>query len=185
MSSMTKKTRSDWAYAALIALGEGGERSIAVQPLARSLGVTKGSFYWHFGGRDELVLAALELWEEQGTTRVIETLDLLPDPRERAHRLLAAAIDTVPHLRTEAALSAAASRGDPVVGPVYARVCERRLAYLESTYAELGCARPERWAQAAFAAYLGVVQLAAMRPSPLGPADLEELVGLLQERLVP
>ena len=73
----------------------------------------------------------------------------------------------------------------PVSSTVFQDQPTRAMAYLESTYAELGCARPERWAQAAFAAYLGVVQLAAMRPSPLGPADLEELVGLLQERLVP
>jgi AcrR family transcriptional regulator len=40
--------REDWARAALEAFSRGGLPAIAVAPLARRLGVTKGSFYWHF-----------------------------------------------------------------------------------------------------------------------------------------
>ena len=38
----------DWAQAALDLIAEQGVAAVAVEPLARRLGVTKGSFYWHF-----------------------------------------------------------------------------------------------------------------------------------------
>nr|BFE73147.1 hypothetical protein GCM10020092_064480 [Actinoplanes digitatis] len=48
---------------------------MAVEPLATRLGTTKGSFYWHFGGREELVQAALQLWRQASTTSIIERLE--------------------------------------------------------------------------------------------------------------
>ena len=50
----------NWIEAALDVISEGGVESVAVEPLARRLGVTKGSFYWHFPNRDALVGRALE-----------------------------------------------------------------------------------------------------------------------------
>ena len=50
----------DWAQAALDQIAEQGVASVAVEPLARRLGVTKGSFYWHFPSREALLVAALE-----------------------------------------------------------------------------------------------------------------------------
>ena len=56
-------TADDWAQAALDLISEQGVAAVAVEPLARRLGVTKGSFYWHFPSRDALLQAALERWE--------------------------------------------------------------------------------------------------------------------------
>ena len=54
----------DWAQAALDLIAEQGVAAVAVEPLARRLGVTKGSFYWHFPSREALLKAALERWEQ-------------------------------------------------------------------------------------------------------------------------
>ena len=68
-TAQTKTERSwrlsaeDWAQAALDLIAEQGVAAVAVEPLARRLGVTKGSFYWHFPSRDALLSAALERWE--------------------------------------------------------------------------------------------------------------------------
>jgi AcrR family transcriptional regulator len=51
-------TRQDWIDAALEALETGGVPAVAVEPLASRLGVTKGSFYWHFKDRNELLATA-------------------------------------------------------------------------------------------------------------------------------
>ena len=57
--------REQWAEAALGAIATGGIKAVAVEPLAARLGVTKGSFYWHFADRRALIDAALERWEAQ------------------------------------------------------------------------------------------------------------------------
>ena len=69
---MSRLSRDDWAGAALDALS-GGLGAVAVEPLAARLGATKGSFYWHFRNRDELIAAALQLGGS--TTAVIERLE--------------------------------------------------------------------------------------------------------------
>jgi len=58
-------TKNDWLRAARLALLKGGVGDVRVDALARNLGVTKGSFYWHFGGHDELLEALLREWEEE------------------------------------------------------------------------------------------------------------------------
>ncbi|MEO6264178.1 MAG: helix-turn-helix domain-containing protein, partial [Luteimonas sp.] len=77
----------DWAQAALDLIAEQGVAAVAVEPLARRLGVTKGSFYWHFPSRDALLQAALERWEKVEQETVFGQLEAVPDPRERLHAL--------------------------------------------------------------------------------------------------
>ncbi len=55
--------REIWIAAARAALIAGGVASVKVEPLASQLGVTTGSFYWHFRNRDELLEAVLDDWE--------------------------------------------------------------------------------------------------------------------------
>jgi AcrR family transcriptional regulator len=58
-------TREDWLRAARLALLHGGPAAVRVEKLARDLRVTKGSFYWHFRDRGELLEALLEEWEAE------------------------------------------------------------------------------------------------------------------------
>jgi AcrR family transcriptional regulator len=55
--------RDDWMRAARLALLRGGAERVRVEVLARELGVTKGSFYWHFRDREELLDALVREWE--------------------------------------------------------------------------------------------------------------------------
>ena len=55
-------TREDWISGAWDMLGETGLDGVRVEPLAKNLGVTKGSFYWHFKDRQELLDALLDRW---------------------------------------------------------------------------------------------------------------------------
>ena len=83
----------DWAQAALDLIAEQGVAAVAVEPLARRLGVTTGSFYWHFPSRDALLQAALERWEKVEQEQVFGQLEAIADPRER----LRALFDLVAH----------------------------------------------------------------------------------------
>lgn len=71
------------------AFAEGGPYSVAVEPLARKLGATKGSFYWHFPDRRPLLEAALELYEQEGTESVIATLRQQPSAQDQLDSLFA------------------------------------------------------------------------------------------------
>lgn len=77
----------DWAQAALDLIAEQGVGAVAVEPLARRLGVTKGSFYWHFPSRDALLQAALERWEIFEQKEVFGSLEDVPDPSARLRAL--------------------------------------------------------------------------------------------------
>jgi len=167
-------SRDDWAEAALRALPAVGVRGLAVERLARSLGVTKGSFYWHFRSRRALVDAALDLWERMATDQVIGRLDTADHaPGERLVALMREALDSegVP---IERALLAAATT-DPTVGAVYARVSRRRLAYVQRLFAELGHddATSRDAAASLYAEFVGLLQLAPLHPELLSPEAIE------------
>jgi AcrR family transcriptional regulator len=55
--------RNDWIHAGLEQLARDGIESVRVEVLARELAVSKGSFYWHFRDRDELLMQMLQHWE--------------------------------------------------------------------------------------------------------------------------
>ena len=55
--------REAWVRIALAAMAEHGVDSLRVETLAKRAGVTKGSFYWHFKDRRDLLDALLETWK--------------------------------------------------------------------------------------------------------------------------
>jgi len=63
--------RNDWIEAAIDVLAKDGIGGLRVEVLAKTCGVTKGSFYWHFKDRQDLLSAVLERWRE-GRLRDIE-----------------------------------------------------------------------------------------------------------------
>ena len=65
--------REDWLRAARLALLRGGIGAVRVEKLARSLRVTKGSFYWHFRDRDDLLELLLREWENE-VAEILPTL---------------------------------------------------------------------------------------------------------------
>ena len=163
----------DWAEAALEALALGGLAAVAVEPLAKALGTTKGSFYWHFVDRNALLEATLGLWEARDTDRVISAIDESQDVATRLRNLLGLAFSSVldgsgqgPGT-VELALQANASH--PLVAPTLDRVTKRRLALLTRLFTELGMprARARDRGLLAYTAFLGHAQLAHATPELL------------------
>jgi AcrR family transcriptional regulator len=75
---MVKPARLDiaaWVQAALDIVAAQGVDGVRVEVLAKQLGVTKGSFYWHFRDRDALLEAVLDSWRREATLRIISRLD--------------------------------------------------------------------------------------------------------------
>lgn len=63
--------REDWLQEGLRLLAAKGWRGFAVEPAARALGVTKGSFYWHFRDRDDWRDAVLAYWEHRAFAALV------------------------------------------------------------------------------------------------------------------
>ncbi|WP_018351782.1 TetR/AcrR family transcriptional regulator [Longispora albida] len=172
-------SREDWTRAALTAMARGGPGAVAVDPLAKQLGATRGSFYWHFADREALLRAALELWEQEATADVIAALTAIPGPEERLRALFGIAFAEDPEEFAGLEPSIVAHAHDPVVEPVLRRVTEHRLAYLTSLYREMGAAEPARQGLVAYSAYLGWIELRKIGAVGPGAADLEYLMGRL------
>ncbi len=160
-------TSSDWVEGALQLISEAGLRALTVETLATRLGVTKGSFYWHFKSRSELVAGALGRWEHRATTETIAGLSAVTDARQRLTLMLDAASQPPRSRSLYAALAEAAD--DPIVRRVLKRVASSRIEFLENCYRELGL--PVRQAKVkavlAYAAYRGLLQLAHEAPAVL------------------
>ncbi len=78
-----------WIEAALDILADRGVDGIRVDTLAKTLGVTKGSFYWHFKDRKAFMSAIMNDWRRRATTAIITTLENRhEEPKVRLHRLL-------------------------------------------------------------------------------------------------
>ena len=88
-------TRDDWILGAWDMLGVNGLDGVRVEPLARRLGVTKGSFYWHFKDRQQLVEALLDrwflIWDDQMSPR----MEQAADPADRVWALFESVVGRV------------------------------------------------------------------------------------------
>ena len=166
-------TAGDWTSAALDALARGGLAAVAVEPLAKELGTTKGSFYWHFADRNALIAASLQRWEDRDTDLVIEAVDRADDAATRLRNLLQLAFRAVRAGAEPGAgsveLALQANATEPLVAASLRRVTERRLAYLTALFTDLGMspARARDRGLLAYSAFLGHAQLVHATPELL------------------
>jgi AcrR family transcriptional regulator len=175
-------TDLDWKQAALEAICEGGIKAVAVEPLARRLGVSKGSFYWHFENRDRLIEGALAHWETEEAGVFTASLDSIADPRERIRQLILRVARGSWNCALHSALSAAADH--PIVRPVLQRITSRRIEYLASCYRALGF--PDKLAghraKLGYTIYVGFIHLNREAPENTGPlqaADVRHIIDTL------
>ena len=134
--SRVRLRREDWIDAALQALADDGPSGVAIERLAAQLGTTKGSFYWHFKDREELITEALATWEQQDTDARIEEMEEIGDPVKRLRIATVMATEYEEAESPDVRLLPSAS--DPVVGKVVQRVQRKRLDFLAQTFRKAG-----------------------------------------------
>jgi AcrR family transcriptional regulator len=133
--------RRDWIEAAIVMLAEDNAEALRVDNLAERLGVTKGSFYWHFKGREDLLSAVVDAWRVLMTS---ETRALIMDtsgtPWERLERLIRVSTSRRPNVPGgpfEMTLRDLARR-DAKVAEVVRGVDKERTDFLRQLYREAG-----------------------------------------------
>jgi AcrR family transcriptional regulator len=176
----------EWEIAALEMIGELGVVGLAIEPLARRLGVTKGSFYWHFESPQELLRASLARWERVFTDGKYGALEKRLDARRRLEALFHDVASGDPALGVFHALSL--EQNDPVVGPIFRRVMAKRLRFLRRALGELGLTPVEAEERSVllYSTYIGFLQLGAALPrSTLSARRRQRLVREAFRLLVP
>ncbi len=159
VTSAARLTKDDWINAAIVVVEHGGIAAIAVEPIAIALGTTKGSFYWHFTNRDELIAAVMEQWEELATRSVIASVAEVADPMDRLGQLLKVVFGQEREDRIEARIVLAPL--DERVSPTVERVTNLRIEFLVTLFRGLGFSHSTAAMRAriAYAAYLGHLRL--------------------------
>jgi len=182
----TRLCAADWEQGALDLIAEQGVAALAIEALARRLGVTKGSFYWHFPTREALLKAALERWEKHDVDDVIGEVEPIVDPRQRLGELFRrSGREAKSHVIYSALLRAL---DHPLVQPLMERVSRRRMEFLARAYRQLGMDRraAAHRARLAYAAYVGFLQLALQLGMPrLDHAEFEAYVEHVIATLIP
>jgi AcrR family transcriptional regulator len=137
MAGRETLTKDDWLRAAVELLRTRGIAGVRVLTLAKGLGVSRGSFYWHFEDRDDLLRGMLDWWDREMTDSVIE---LANDSRASAQkRLMAVAEDVVRSRRNryETAIRTWAE-GDKRAAKTLKRVVNKRLDYVTGLFRDAG-----------------------------------------------
>lgn len=178
-------TPKDWEQAALELIAQKGVSGLAVEPLARQLGITKGSFYWHFPGRKELLEAALQRWERQDEENLQKSLKAKDEPRARLeHFIWQTTRQTLTH---QIHLALCATRDNDIIAPVLQRVTNRRIGFLAKALQELGFddQAAEKRATLMYSAYVGYLHLQAQQLVPeAGDAKFDDYVSHVIETLI-
>ena len=137
----SRLSRDDWLDAAFQAVVEGGFDKVRVLGLAAALGVTRGSFYWHFVDHAELIAALLARWRERelAANRSVEG-STTEDPQQDLQAVLEAALShagvDLENMRFELALRGLGRR-DASVAKMLIEVDQQRLRLFEGKFLRL------------------------------------------------
>ena len=187
-SETPRLSRDDWLDAAFHAVVEGGFDNVRVLVIADALGVTRGSFYWHFTDHADLVNTLLMRWQSQeiATGQSMQT-PAIEDPQGDLELLLEAALahaqTDLENMRFELAVRGLARR-DAAVAKMLLEVDQMRLALFETKFQRL-TGDPRAAADLASLFYLAIVGSNQALSRPDNPPQTKEyLKGIITRYLI-
>ena len=140
-ATRTRLTPEAWIEAATAVLVDQGIDHVRVDVLAGQLQVTRGSFYWHFRDREELLRCVLQAWRELSTVQLTRRLESARgDPREQLRDVISLPFRgraAVRAARIELAIRAWARR-DPMAQEAVDEGDAARIAYHGQIFQALG-----------------------------------------------
>lgn len=127
---------TDWLDQGLITLTRSGFTALKAEPLAKAMGVSRGSFYWHFADVAAFHTALLKRWRDIMTEQIIARLERLPEGENPISVLLRRAFGGG-RLPLEIAVRTWATV-DPAARAAVHAIDRRRLSYMEDQFAMRG-----------------------------------------------
>ena len=168
-----------WVDAAYVAFEKGGVGAVRVDRLAKELGITRGSFYWHFENRNALLRAVVEKWAALDTDATIAANDAEGGtPPERLMRLLKTCASDDGAL--EIGMRAWAREDDAAMQRLL-QIDDRRISYLAQLCSESGISETDARlrARVGYLAWLGFYTGTVTTPVEQRLADVECLWSML------
>ncbi len=170
----------DWLDQGLKTLAKSGFTALKAEPLAKAMGVSRGSFYWHFADIRAFHAALLKHWREIAAERVIANLETAAGPTEAVALLLRQTFGT--RLALENAVRSWATH-DPLARAAVQATDARRLGYVENLLRASGfpgdVARAR--AQILYWAFIGF----AMSDKPLPPVRQQAMLNEMLQMASP
>ncbi|HEX5514694.1 MAG TPA: TetR/AcrR family transcriptional regulator [Gammaproteobacteria bacterium] len=175
-------SRDAWLDAAANAIAEGGFDNVRVLVLAKKLGVTRGSFYWHFKDHEDLVVSFLQRWRQRRLAELANWRPTGHDIEQELHRIMHLLLsESSRHLwrmRVELAVRDLARR-DALAAQVVAEVDQARIEQNAQLLASIAN-DPSGAADLALLLYVATMGAQLVTTGPLGDTDV---VGRI-ERLI-
>jgi AcrR family transcriptional regulator len=171
-----------WVAAAFDALAAGGVDAVRIDQLAKELGVTRGSFYWHFKNREALHQAMLREWRRRANHQIFVRVERSSEPAGTRLMRLMALPNATPRSARGASIELAVrlwARRDARVAEAVAAVDRTRLAYFGSLLRKHGVPEEEARSRAyLFYAYLmAEAIIVADKTEAMGAACRDLLLG--------
>lgn len=177
MSNRLSKT--DWLEMGLSTLVTSGVEALKADPLAKAMGVTRGSFYWHFADVESYRDNVLSLWRERSTDQIIGVVEQMDPGSDKLGTLLRRAF--LADRSLERAIRVWAIQSEDAAKAVTV-VDERRVRYISSLLIEAGVS-PDLAASRArviYWAYLGQLLVFDSRLASIDGIDLEDVNKTIQ-----
>jgi AcrR family transcriptional regulator len=167
-------TAQAWIDFALATLARQGFEALKADVLARKLGVSRGSFYWHFEDIETFHARVIHQWRQVATEAIIADVELREGPDRRLDVLLRHAFGDGAAL--EVGMRAWADN-NPTAAQALRQVDRQRRTYIEKLLRELGMPAPlaALRTMVLYWAYLG----AAVSHYRLSGRNLDQIVAQL------
>jgi len=148
-------SQEEWLARALDILAREGQAKLRVDAICKALGVTKGSFYWHFKNRDDFVHSVVQFWGDRFTDPVMTQVTQMGGTARDRLKGLMHTVSQGRFARYDVSIRAWAAQDPDLIAEIVKTVDKRRLAFVGSLFAEMGFDRTEAEMRArAVVAYL-------------------------------
>ena len=171
----------DWLDQGLKTLAKSGFTALKAEPLAKTMGVSRGSFYWHFADIAAYHAEILKAWREIAAEQIIAGVEAAPGDENPLGVLLRRVFGE--RLAIENAVRIWASV-DPTVRAAVQAIDRRRLGYIEGlmTKSGLSADAARARAQILYWAFLGFAQSDRPLPKAQQAAMLDEMLRIADAR---
>ena len=173
-------TADDWLQAGYSLLAEEGFTALRVDKLSARLGITKGSFYWHFADLAAFKAAMVSAWGQwqDDDHRRSKTLETLP-PRERLIKMTSFLI--TPRQWTLERAMREWARSDPAAARSVNTADRRTRAALRQVFRDLGFddSTAKRRSEWLFSMSIGAVHLTNVKKPRYSRTEREELIDFM------